>query len=83
MGIVFSKISDVILSSKTNAGCGLFEFMGVGRICNIQGSKYVLPKDVNILDSQHYIARKLWNDDFKAPVKDVLNAGNARILDIG
>ncbi|RIA96664.1 hypothetical protein C1645_815083 [Glomus cerebriforme] len=55
---------------------------------NSRNSKYskhsssINIKEPNELDSSHYVVQKLWDCDFKAPVKDILNAGNARVLDV-
>ncbi|CAG8662853.1 12891_t:CDS:2 [Acaulospora morrowiae] len=45
---------------------------------------YVIDEgEIDRLQVQHHIFRTLWEGNFKAPVEEILNSGNARVLDVG
>jgi hypothetical protein len=82
LGRAFSRSSTLESKSSFKSG-GLLKFIDI-RLHNIRNSKLSNNHVDNIdeLDINHYIIREVWNGDFKAPVNDVLEAGNARVLDV-
>ncbi|RIA98384.1 S-adenosyl-L-methionine-dependent methyltransferase [Glomus cerebriforme] len=40
-------------------------------------------QEIDRIQVQHHFAREAWNGNFSSPIKDVLNAGGATVLDIG
>nr|CAG8477791.1 3429_t:CDS:2 [Entrophospora candida] len=52
----------------------------------LENSKYSLPNDdeeADRLHMQHYVTRFIWQKNFCSPVKNLLNYGNAQVLDVG
>ncbi|CAG8571309.1 27036_t:CDS:2, partial [Dentiscutata erythropus] len=63
-----------------------FRYIDGRRYHNDENSKYPLPNDddeINRLQSQHYLFRHAWSENFSSPVEEILRNGGVRVLDIG
>jgi hypothetical protein len=50
---------------------------------NYYGRHLIDDNDIDRIQVQHHYVREAWNGNFSSPIKDVLNAGNAIVLDVG
>ncbi|RHZ83291.1 hypothetical protein Glove_97g89 [Diversispora epigaea] len=63
-----------------------FRYIDGRRYHNVEGAKYPLPNDDEELDrlhQQHFLLRYVWQRNFGAPVKHILNQHGSKVLDIG
>ncbi|CAG8788819.1 17549_t:CDS:1, partial [Acaulospora morrowiae] len=63
-----------------------FRYIDGRRYHDDETSRYPLPNDdeeINRLQLQHYLFRYAWKDNFSSPVKEMLEMGGARVLDVG
>ncbi|CAI2185454.1 6682_t:CDS:2, partial [Funneliformis geosporum] len=65
---------------------GIFRVEEGRRFHNDVNVKYLLPNDDEELDRlhlQHYMMRYIWNSNYNAPVDDLLQKEDAKVLDLG
>ncbi|RIB10444.1 S-adenosyl-L-methionine-dependent methyltransferase, partial [Gigaspora rosea] len=64
-----------------------FRYIDGRRYHNDENSKYPLPNDdeeINRLQTQHYLFRYAWGENFSSPVEEILrNGDDVHVLDIG
>ncbi|CAG8730087.1 4953_t:CDS:2, partial [Dentiscutata heterogama] len=63
-----------------------FRYFDGRRFHNDANSKYIMPNDdeeVDRLQIQHFLYRNIWNGNYSAPVTELLERGNCKILDVG
>ncbi|RHZ83284.1 hypothetical protein Glove_97g84 [Diversispora epigaea] len=63
-----------------------FRYIGGRRYHNVESLKYPLPNDDEELDRlhlQHFLLRYVWQRNFGAPVKHILNQDGTKALDVG
>ncbi|CAG8499111.1 6244_t:CDS:2 [Diversispora eburnea] len=88
MGIKFSK---TLKKSKSSPSTNMqedpdFRYINGRRYHNVESVKYPLPNDDEELDrlhQQHFLLRYIWQRNFAAPVKHVLNQNGSKVLDVG
>ncbi|CAG8615683.1 6060_t:CDS:2 [Diversispora eburnea] len=88
MGIKFSK---TLKKSKPLPSINIqenpdFKYINGRRYHNVENVKYPLPNDDEELDrlhQQHFLLRYVWQRNFAAPVKHVLNQNGSKVLDVG
>lgn len=63
-----------------------FQFIKGRRFHNVSNSEYFLPNDDDECDRlhmQHFLLKNIWGGNFSAPVEDILNQKNSKVLDVG
>ncbi|CAG8519956.1 8812_t:CDS:2 [Dentiscutata erythropus] len=63
-----------------------FKFIDGRRYHNVENIYYFFPNDeqeIDRLQLQHYMMRFIWCSNFSSPVRDLLDEGGARVLDVG
>ncbi|RHZ83324.1 hypothetical protein Glove_97g93 [Diversispora epigaea] len=63
-----------------------FRYIEGRRYHNVENVKYPLPNDDEELDrlhQQHFLLRYVWQRNFGAPVKHILNQDGTKVLDVG
>ncbi|RHZ85321.1 hypothetical protein Glove_67g48 [Diversispora epigaea] len=63
-----------------------FKYINGRRYHNVESVKYPLPNDEEELDRlhlQHFLLRYVWQRNFSAPVKHILNRNGSKVLDVG
>ncbi|KAF0556899.1 S-adenosyl-L-methionine-dependent methyltransferase [Gigaspora margarita] len=63
-----------------------FKFIDGRRYHNVENIHYFFPNDdleIDRLQLQHYMMRFIWRSNFSSPVRDLLDEGGARVLDVG
>ncbi|RIA88889.1 S-adenosyl-L-methionine-dependent methyltransferase [Glomus cerebriforme] len=68
--------------SKKNS----FRYVNGRRFHNNENSRYFLPNDeeeVDRLQLEHFLFRCIWDDNFSSPIKDLIEQGDANVLDVG
>ncbi|RIA85883.1 S-adenosyl-L-methionine-dependent methyltransferase [Glomus cerebriforme] len=64
----------------------IFQYKGNRRHTNISNVNYLFPVDDNENDriqDHHYIYRYIWDNNFSAPIEELLDSHGSTILDIG
>ncbi|CAG8468518.1 9133_t:CDS:2 [Scutellospora calospora] len=73
-------------SDNVHTTSNKFHFENGRRFHNVEDSTYFLPNDDEECDRlhfQHFLERYVWQNNFSAPVKDLLNQKGAMVLDVG
>ncbi|CAG8546272.1 11152_t:CDS:2 [Dentiscutata heterogama] len=63
-----------------------FKFIDGRRYHNVENIYYFFPNDeqeIDRLQLQHYMMRFIWCSNFSSPVRDLLEEGDAHVLDVG
>ena len=63
-----------------------FRFEDGRRFHNDENSKYFLPNDDDEIDrqhSQHFLLRYSWQNNYLAPIDDLLKVEKTKVLDLG
>ncbi|CAI2177423.1 6671_t:CDS:2 [Funneliformis geosporum] len=64
----------------------IYCYKGDRKFLNVSNVNYMYPIDDNESDriqENYNLYRYVWNDNFSAPIKDILNSNNTQVLDIG
>ncbi|RHZ83325.1 hypothetical protein Glove_97g92 [Diversispora epigaea] len=80
-----SKKSTPLPSTNTQEDSD-FRYIEGRRYHNVENVKYPLPNDDEELDrlhQQHFLFRYVWQRNFAAPVKHILNQDGTKVLDVG
>ncbi|RGB30522.1 S-adenosyl-L-methionine-dependent methyltransferase [Rhizophagus diaphanus] len=63
-----------------------FRYANGRRFHNDENSMYFLPNDeeeVDRLQLEHFLFRYIWEDNFSSPIRDLIDKGDAKVLDVG
>ncbi|CAG8681466.1 20920_t:CDS:2 [Dentiscutata erythropus] len=77
-----SRPTNILRSRKPSKNT--FRYFDGRRFHNDANSKYIMPNDdeeVDRLQIQHFLYRNIWNGNYSAPVKELLERGNCKVLD--
>ncbi|RHZ84507.1 hypothetical protein Glove_80g40 [Diversispora epigaea] len=86
-----NKFSKILKKSASSPSINVqedsdFRYSNGRRYHNVESVKYPLPNDDEELDrlhQQHFLLRYVWQRNFAAPVKHILNQNGSKVLDVG